>query len=172
MSGVDEAAGTDRTKGWSADQGSGTLMVIGVVALAMVLACAGIVCAAFLVSLNRAQDIADMSALAGADIYATARLADVQDKACQVAQEVAESNGAQLSSCRCEGVDTIVSLRLKGAWGWVIVRSARAGVDPVDALEGPAPRLAPQVSHQHSASFPKSLSVWHPRLSGVQLSMT
>ena len=129
MSGVDEAAGTDRTKGWRADQGSGTVMVIGVVALAMVLACAGIVCAAFLVSLNRAQDIADLSALAGADISATAQWEDVQDKACQVAQEVAESNGAQLSSCRCEGVDTIVSLRLKGAWGWVIVRSARAGVE-------------------------------------------
>lgn len=128
MSGVDEAAGTDRTKGWRADQGSGTVMVIGVVALATVLACAGIVCAAFLVSLNRAQDIADLSALAGADISATAQWEDVQDKACQVAQEVAESNGAQLSSCRCEGVDTIVSLRLKGAWGWVIVRSARAGV--------------------------------------------
>lgn len=172
MSGVDEATGTDRTKGWSADQGSGTLMVIGVVALAMVLACAGIVCAVFLVSLNRAQDIADLSALAGADISATAQWEDVEDKACQVAQEVAESNGAQLSSCRCEGVDTIVRIRLKGAWGWMIGRSARAGVDPVDALEGPAPRLAPQVSHQHSASFPKSLSVWHPRLSGVQLSMT
>ena len=72
MSGVDEAAGTDRTKGWRADQGSGTVMVIGVVALATVLACAGIVCAAFLVSLNRAQDIADLSALAGADISASA----------------------------------------------------------------------------------------------------
>ena len=61
MSVVDQS-GADRTKGWSADQGSGTVMVIGVVALAMVLACAGIVCAVFLVSLNRAQDIADLSA--------------------------------------------------------------------------------------------------------------
>ena len=81
MSVVDQAAGSDRTKGRGADQGSGTVMVIGVVALAMVLACAGIVCAVFLVSLNRAQDIADLSALAGADISATAQWEDVKDKA-------------------------------------------------------------------------------------------
>ena len=154
------------------DEGSGTVMVVGVLAALAVLACSALAYIALLAAGNRAQNIADLSALAGADISATAQWESVEEKACRAANEVAQENGAMLSSCRCEGVDTIVSLRLKGVWGWVIVRSARAGVDPVDALEGPAPRLAPQASHQHSASFPKSLSVWHPHLSGVQLSMT
>ena len=154
------------------EEGSGTLLVIGVLAIAMVLACAGAVCAGIMVTLNRAQDIADLSALGGADLSATAQWENVETRACQAAQEVAQTNGAQVTSCRCEGVDTIVTVQIKAVWGWRISRSARAGVDAVDALEGPAPRLAPQASHQHSASFPKSLSVWHPRLGGVQLSMT
>ncbi|WP_178705156.1 Rv3654c family TadE-like protein [uncultured Actinomyces sp.] len=157
------------------DEGSGTIMVVGVLAVLSVLACSALVYIALLVAGNRAQNIADLSALAGADVSATAQWESVEEKACRAANEVAQENGAMLSSCHCESVDTIVTVRVSSGWGWSVFRSARAGVDnesALDALEGPAPRLAPQASHQHSASFPKSLSVWHPHLSGVQLSMT
>lgn len=163
------------TKKRGSDEGSGTIMVVGVLAVLCVLACSALAYIALLVAGNRAQNIADLSALAGADVSATAQWESVEEKACRAANEVAQENGAMLSSCHCESVDTIVTVRVSSGWGWNVFRSARAGVDgesAVDALEGPAPRLAPQVSHQHSASFPKSLSVWHPRLSGVQLSMT
>lgn len=157
------------------DEGSGTVMVVGVLAALAVLACSALAYIAILAAGNRAQNIADLSALAGADVSATAQWESVEEKACRAANEVAQENGAMLSACHCESVDTIVTVRVSSGWGWNVFRSARAGVDgesAIDALEGPAPRLAPQVSHQHSASFPKSLSVWHPRLSGVQLSMT
>lgn len=157
------------------DEGSGAIMVVGVLAVLSVLACSALVYIALLVAGNRAQNIADLSALAGADVSATAQWESVEEKACRAANEVAQENGAMLSSCHCESVDTIVTVRVSSGWGWSVFRSARAGVDnesALDALEGPAPRLAPQASHQHSASFPKSLSVWHPHLSGVQLSMT
>ena len=157
------------------DEGSGTIMVVGVLAVLSVLACSALIYIALLVAGNRAQNIADLSALAGADVSATAQWESVEEQACRVANEVAQENGAMLSSCHCESVDTVVTVRVSSGWGWNVFRSARAGVDgesAVDALEGPAPRLAPQASHQHSASFPKSLSVWHPHLSGVQLSMT
>ena len=157
------------------DEGSGTVMVVGVLAALAVLACSALAYIAILAAGNRAQNIADLSALAGADVSATAQWESVEEKACRAANEVAQENGAMLSACHCESVDTIVTVRVSSAWGWNVFRSARAGVDgesAVDALEGPAPRLAPQASHQHSASFPKSLSVWHPHLSGVQLSMT
>ena len=158
-----------------ADEGSGTIMVVGVLAVLSVLACSALAYIALLAAGNRAQNIADLSALAGADVSATAQWESVEEKACRAANEVAQENGAMLSSCHCESADTIVTVRVSSGWGWNVFRSARAGVDnesAVDALEGPAPRLAPQASHQHSASFPKSLSVWHPHLSGVQLSMT
>ena len=157
------------------DEGSGTIMLVGVLAALAVLTCSALAYIALLAAGNRAQNIADLSALAGADVSATAQWESVEEKACRVANEVAQENGAMLSSCHCESVDTIVTVRVSSGWGWNVFRSARAGVDnegALDALEGPAPRLAPQASHQHSASFPKSLSVWHPHLSGVQLSMT
>lgn len=157
------------------DEGSGTVMVVGVLAALAVLACSALAYIALLAAGNRAQNIADLSALAGADVSATAQWESVEEKACRAANEVAQENGAMLSACHCESVDTIVTVRVSSGWGWNVFRSARAGVDgesAVDALEGPAPRLTPQASHQHSASFPKSLSVWHPHVSGVQLSMT
>jgi TadE-like protein len=163
------------SKKMGSDEGSGTVMVVGVLAALAVLACSALAYIAILAAGNRAQNIADLSALAGADVSATAQWESVEEKACRAANEVAQENGAMLSACHCESVDTIVTVRVSSAWGWNVFRSARAGVDgesAVDALEGPAPRLAPQASHQHSASFPKSLSVWHPHLSGVQLSMT
>ena len=163
------------SKKMGSDEGSGTVMVVGVLAALAVLACSALAYIAILAAGNRAQNIADLSALAGADVSATAQWESVEEKACRAANEVAQENGAMLSACHCESVDTIVTVRVSSAWGWNVFRSARAGGDgesAVDALEGPAPRLAPQASHQHSASFPKSLSVWHPHLSGVQLSMT
>ena len=163
------------SKKMGSDEGSGTVMVVGVLAAIALLACSALAYIALLAAGNRAQNIADLSALAGADVSATAQWESVEEKACRAANEVAQENGAMLSACHCESVDTIVTVRVSSGWGWNVFRSARAGVDgerAVDALEGPAPRLAPQASHQHSASFPKSLSVWHPHLSGVQLSMT
>lgn len=163
------------SKKMGSDEGSGTVMVVGVLAALAVLACSALAYIAILAAGNRAQNIADLSALAGADVSATAQWESVEEKACRAANEVAQENGAMLSACHCESVDTIVTVRVSSGWGWNVFRSARAGVDgesAIDALEGPAPRLAPQASHQHSASFPKSLSVWHPHLSGVQLSMT
>ena len=55
------------------DEGSGTIMVVGVLAALAVLACSALAYIALLAAGNRAQNIADLSALAGADISATAQ---------------------------------------------------------------------------------------------------
>ena len=111
------------------DEGSGTVMVVGVLAALAVLACSALAYIAILAAGNRAQNIADLSALAGADVSATAQWESVEEKACRAANEVAQENGAMLSSCHCESVDTIVTVRVSSGWGWNVFRSARAGVD-------------------------------------------
>ena len=109
------------------DEGSGTMMVVGVLAALAVLACSALAYIAILAAGNRAQNIADLSALAGADVSATAQWESVEEKACRAANEVAQENGAMLSACHCESVDTIVTVRVSSGWGWNVFRSARAG---------------------------------------------
>ena len=111
------------------DEGSGTIMLVGVLAALAVLTCSALAYIALLAAGNRAQNIADLSALAGADISATAQWESVEEKACRVANEVAQENGAMLSSCHCESIDTIVTVRVSSGWGWNVFRSARAGVE-------------------------------------------
>ena len=61
------------SKKMGSDEGSGTVMVVGVLAALAVLACSALAYIAILAAGNRAQNIADLSALAGADVSATAQ---------------------------------------------------------------------------------------------------
>lgn len=82
------------------DEGSGTVMVVGVLAAFAVLACSALAYIAILAAGNRAQNIADLSALAGADVSATAQWESVEEKACRAANEVAQekwSNAERMS---------------------------------------------------------------------------
>lgn len=125
------------------ESGSGTLLVAGLAALA--LTCALILAASSVVLGERARldAVAALSALAGADVSATALWEDVGDRPCATAGAVARENGAVMESCEVLGADTrvIVSVRRSVLGFYAPIRArARAGsltepaegsVDPV-----------------------------------------
>ncbi len=78
------------------DEGSGTVMVVGVLAALAVLACSALAYIAILAAGNRAQNIADLSALAGADVSATAQWEDrLRKKPVVAANEVAQEKRSE-----------------------------------------------------------------------------
>lgn len=129
--------------GADSESGSGTLLVAGLAALA--LTCALILAASSVVLGERARldAVAALSALAGADVSATAPWEDVGDRPCATADAVARENGAVMESCEVLGADTrvIVSVRRSvlgfnapiraRARAGPLTESAEGGVDPV-----------------------------------------
>ncbi|MST63739.1 Rv3654c family TadE-like protein [Schaalia hyovaginalis] len=114
------------------ESGSGTLLVAGLVALA--LTCALILAASSVVLGERARldAVAALSALAGADVSATALWEDVGDRSCATAGAVARENGAVMESCEVLGADTrvIVSVR-RSVLGFNAPIRARARAGPL-----------------------------------------
>ena len=95
------------SRGW--EDGSGTVALVGVVAACLVLAlCACVLGAAHSLRV-RLQAVADISALAGAEVSALS-LWIGQEDACPQAQRVARANGFGLDSCAVRGLDTLVTL--------------------------------------------------------------
>jgi secretion/DNA translocation related TadE-like protein len=113
------------------DRGSGTVLLLGVVAVVVVLAAGlGLLVSAQLAR-GRAQAAADLAALAAADELrgGPAGLgAAVGGSPCGVAGAVAERNGGRLISCRAEGLGVV---RVQVAVG------GRAGTASADARAGP-----------------------------------
>ena len=79
------------------ERGSGTLLMVGVSAVLMVLAFAGVVAAGYLAAVHRARSAADLAALSGA--------VEVQrgGDACVAAEEVAEATAYGCSPATASG---------------------------------------------------------------------
>ncbi len=119
------------------EAGSGTLLVVGLAGLACTCAFVLAVSAVILGERTRLDAVGAVSALAGADVSATALWEDVGDRPCITAEEVARSNGAVLESCEVVGADTrvIVSVH-KALFGFNVPIRARARAGPL--TENPA----------------------------------
>ncbi|WP_165216825.1 Rv3654c family TadE-like protein [Schaalia sp. ZJ1691] len=122
------------------DQGSGTILTVGVVALAAVLAGVCLIVGMVHAHHCRLQAVADVTALAGADVSAVAQWEDVGDRPCLAAREVTEANGLRLSSCEVVADDTRVvvedSVFVLG-WPVSITGRARAGPSSPTSEENP-----------------------------------
>lgn len=115
-----------------AEEGSGTVLVTGLCAAAAVLALVVGAYGAEACARARLDAVADLAALAGADVSATAPWEDVGSRPCEEAGAVAGRNGVVLESCEIRGSDTrvIVSSQLRLMGLSVPVRArARAGPD-------------------------------------------
>lgn len=126
--------------GWAVtdtEEGSGTILYAGVIA---VLAALGILLAAvagFLVAKQQAQGAADMAALAGADLSSVAVFGGQASEACSAVGEVAEQNGLDLVSCAVRGADIYVVVGRPhkiGPLKFTVEARARAGpaADPLE----------------------------------------
>ncbi|MGY4645409.1 Rv3654c family TadE-like protein [Cellulomonas sp. URHB0016] len=129
----DDPAAEDR------EQGSGTVLLLGVVAVVLMLGVALSLLVSAQVARAQAQSAADLAALAGAGAMqdATSGLGAVAAASaagtaagaepCAVAAEVARRNGARLATCDDEGGGVLaVDARRSAAWGTASAR-ARAG---------------------------------------------
>ncbi|WP_298459186.1 Rv3654c family TadE-like protein [uncultured Cellulomonas sp.] len=126
---------TRRRPGHGDERGSGTVLVLGLVAVALVLLVGVAALAGAERARSAAQSAADLAALAAA-----ARLADpggTGAAACAVAREVAGRNGARLTGCRpgADGAVVVSTARSAGSPGTATAR-ARAG--PADLRPGGA----------------------------------
>ncbi len=109
------------------DQGSATILVLGICLIAMVLATAVAATGSAIVARHRAQAAADLGALAAADVL-VGRAAGAP---CAAAALVVRAQGATLTECELSGTDVLVraSVEPRGpvaALG-VAVAAARAG---------------------------------------------
>lgn len=111
------------------EEGSGTVLALATIATVLVLAVLALGVAGAYVAHRRAASAADLSALAAAD--ALRGLA--QGQPCQVAERIAEQNGAQLRACtipeRPESVDVRVAVPVTGPFAAVgdAIGTSRAG---------------------------------------------
>lgn len=105
------------------DQGSGTVLLLVLVAVMLVVAALLGLLASAQLGRGRAQTAADLGALAGASRL----LAGQPGDPCRAAAEVVRRNGASLSSCSDEGSGVVtVRVIVRGAAGSATA-SARAG---------------------------------------------
>ncbi|MDQ0375172.1 Rv3654c family TadE-like protein [Cellulomonas humilata] len=112
-----------RVAGRRSDRGSGTVLLLALVAVALVVATLLGLLASAQLGRGRAQTAADLGALAGA----ARLLAGQPGDPCPTAAEVVRRNGARLSSCTDEGAGVVtVRVLVRGAAGSATA-SARAG---------------------------------------------
>lgn len=105
------------------DQGSGTVLLLALVAIVLVVAALLGLLASAQLGRGRAQTAADLGALAGASRLLTGQPGDP----CPAATEVVRRNGASLLSCTDEGAGVVtVRVVVRGAAGSATA-SARAG---------------------------------------------
>lgn len=133
-SGSGNASGSgDGNGGASRDEGSGTLLVVALLALVLVMG--GLVLSVGTVRVARVhlQAVADLAALAGADASAPAGWVDVGDVPCGRAGEVAAANGVEVLTCEVIASDTRVRVgREVHVGGMRLDVEARARAGPRD----------------------------------------
>lgn len=88
---------------------------------------------AVLLARHRAENAADLAALAGAAV-----VLDGSDRACATAGEIARANGAELVSCHQESLDVRVQARVRVRAGPLTgLATGRARAGPVAGATGP-----------------------------------
>ena len=112
----------------STDRGSATVWTAGAVAVVLVIAVAGMHLGGVLLARHRAESAADLAALAAAG----RSVAGVQ-VACARASGLAERMTVELVSCRLEGWDALVEVRVRpgGPLARFGAATARARAGPV-----------------------------------------
>ena len=117
-------------RGPTGDDGAGTVLVLAVVLSALLLAAAVAVLGTAVVARHRATGVADLAALAAADVI----LGRTAGEPCAAAASVAAAGGAALVRCAPAGTEVVVEVR-------VDVGGALAGLGPARgaARAGPAP---------------------------------
>ena len=120
----------------SADRGSATVWAAGAVAVVLVIAVAGLHLGGVLLARHRAESAADLAALAAAG----RSVAGVQ-VACARARGLAERMTVELVSCRLEGWDALVEVRVRpgGLLAGFGSATARARAGPVHRWRRPDP---------------------------------
>jgi len=115
------------------EEGSGTVAVVGILVAALVLCSFLLTLAAVHTHLVRAQAVADLAVLAGADASAVAGWTDAGSLPCERAVAVAEANGMAVGPCTVTGRDTLVVVRDTFVLAGVAMPvEARARAGPVD----------------------------------------
>lgn len=117
-------------KGPTAEEGSGTVLVVAVLVVAVVLA--GFVAGAGSLRARQVevQAVADLAALAAADVSASATWSDVGSRPCDRALQVARANGMEVGTCEVLGADTRLRVSrhvLIGGLAFTVGAGARAG---------------------------------------------
>lgn len=92
----------------SGEEGSGTVLYAGLIAFLATMGILFATVAGFLVAKQQAQSVADMAALAGADLSSVAVFGGAPGQACSMAQQVTNENTFAMSSCTVSGPDTYV----------------------------------------------------------------
>jgi secretion/DNA translocation related TadE-like protein len=111
------------------DEGAGTVLAVGVVALLGTLILAGSALGAAVVSRHQAASAADLAALAGAD----RALGRAAGEPCQAAANVARANSTELTACRVDAdgsVTVTVQVRLPSPWTTLGQAQARSRAGP------------------------------------------
>jgi secretion/DNA translocation related TadE-like protein len=108
---------------WTDDRGSASLWLLGVALAVLLLAGTVAMAGGLVVARHRAQSAADLGALAGAQ-----RAVEGAGVACPAAERIVRANGGRMVSCRVEGLDVVITVRVPGPAGWNDGEaSARAG---------------------------------------------
>lgn len=115
------------------EEGSMTIWFAGVIAFLVGLSLFLVFVGAIWSARAHAQAVADMAALAGADLSSVAVFEPQGGSplACQQATRVAEENGVLVQECRYEQADTLVTVTRPLAFGpWSVHITARARAGP------------------------------------------
>lgn len=115
------------------DRGSGSVLVLGLVAVAVLLAGAGAVLAQAGAAAARAGAAADLAALAAADVL----LGRAPGDPCAAARRVAQADGAAVTGCRPDAGGTVVVDVV------VVPAGAAAAVGPARATARAGPGAPP-----------------------------
>ena len=104
------------------DDGSGSILAIGVLSALAILATTSIPLYAAFAAKSQTQGAADAAALAAADV----RRGVTGGFPCDVAEEVARANGAELTECELDGYIVTVEVR-RETLGFELRSTATAG---------------------------------------------
>lgn len=122
------------------ERGSGTVLVLGVMALLLLVGFAASALGGVGVARHQAASAADLAALAAAG-----RAAEGGAAACTAAGRVAAAAGAELAQCSLDGVvaEVVAVVRPAGWLGGLGRASARARAGPVTGGNAVPPRFVP-----------------------------
>ncbi|WP_136088980.1 Rv3654c family TadE-like protein [Auritidibacter ignavus] len=116
---------------WDDQQGSGTVVVVGIIGCLATLLLGGLMLVQATVASSRAAAVADLAALAAAD----AARSLIPSEPCQIAEQTATRHHVRVESCQWESDDTVrVSVTNElvagsGTLGLVATAESRAGPD-------------------------------------------